>query len=59
MIMFLGLTIIDIRLAFIYLVFVFYLSRVIEEEHILMRNKLYKEYMCKTGMFIPKLWRKS
>jgi len=44
--------------GFLYLVVVFYLARVVEEEKFLRRLKEYQDYAKKTGMFIPKIRRK-
>jgi protein-S-isoprenylcysteine O-methyltransferase Ste14 len=55
----LGLSIIYIPLAVIYLAFIFFLSRAINEEQILSSNIDYIEYQKKTGMFIPKFNKKK
>lgn len=54
MLVFAGLILLSIHLALMYMVFVFYFARAIQEESILMSNDDYKEYFKQTGMFIPK-----
>jgi protein-S-isoprenylcysteine O-methyltransferase Ste14 len=56
---FIGLSIISLHAAFLYLVFAFYLSRVAQEESLLMNYTEYVDYVKRSGMFIPKLWRKK
>lgn len=51
---FAGLILLSIHLALMYMVFVFYFARAIQEESILMNNDKYKEYVKQTGMFLPK-----
>jgi len=53
--MFGGLSLISLHLAFIYFVFVFYLARAIEEEMILRQIDSYRDYASETGMFFPKI----
>jgi protein-S-isoprenylcysteine O-methyltransferase Ste14 len=55
--MFIGLSIISIKIALIYFVFVFYLSRAIEEEMILRNISSYRDYVNKVGMFFPRIRR--
>ena len=55
MLMLTGICFISLQLAFLYLAFMFFLSRAIQEESILLNNPEYREYHEKTGMFIPKL----
>ena len=42
-------------LSLIYLAFVFFVSRALNEERLLRNNPQYKEYQKTTGMFFPKL----
>ena len=55
MFMLAGISLISIHLALLYLAFMFFLSRAIQEESILLNNSKYREYHQKTGMFIPKI----
>jgi len=57
MIMFLGLILISVHVALLYLVFIFFLARALQEEYILSNNKEYLEYIKRTGMFLPKIKR--
>ena len=58
-VMFAGICIISQTAAIMYLVFVFYLARVHEEEKYLVLLKGYLEYRKKTGMFLPKIRKVS
>lgn len=49
-----GVSFISLQAAFIFMVFVFFLARAIQEEIILSKNDNYVEYSKKTGMFLPK-----
>ena len=55
--LFLGLSLISLHAALLYLVFVFYFARAIQEESLLMDDEKYREYAKNTGMFIPKIRR--
>ncbi len=55
---FLGLAIISLSLCVMYLTFVFFLSRAVEEESLMDNIPGYSEYKKRTGMFIPRLRRK-
>lgn len=50
-----GLCVMYLPAAVIYLSFMFFLARAINEEQILSINGKYREYQKKTGMFIPRL----
>lgn len=52
-----GLLILDVRIAFFYLAYVFYLARATDEEKILNEDETYSKYRKVTGMFIPRCWR--
>ena len=59
MLLILGLTLINLKLAIMYVSFVFYYSRIRTEEGILSAYfKKYEDYKKTTGMLIPKLHRK-
>ncbi len=53
--MILGLCFVHLICAVMYISLLFFLARAINEEQILRYNPQYKEYMQKTGMFLPKL----
>lgn len=52
-----GLTLIDVRLSFICLVFAFFLARIMEEEKYLNQYDDYIKLKKTTGMFFPKIRR--
>ncbi len=51
-----GITLLSVEIAILYLSFVFFHSRIITEEQILSKSyfKGYSDYKKKTGMFFPK-----
>ena len=57
LLMILGLSLITPVLGIMAIAYAFFLSRITNEEQILMRDFKYLDYRKRTGMFIPKLRR--
>ena len=51
-----GLALIDARIGLVYVAFLFFLSRALQEEQILSMRPEYGAYCQRTGMFIPRIW---
>jgi len=59
MIALVGISMISLHFAFFYLVFMFFLARVVQEENILLNHPEYREYHKKAGMFLPRMKKQS
>ena len=55
LLIFAGVAIVSIYIAFFWLTISFFLSRAVQEEQILLMHSDYPAYRARTGMFFPKL----
>jgi protein-S-isoprenylcysteine O-methyltransferase len=51
-----GLALVDVRIAILYVAFLFFLARAVQEEQMLLMRPEYHVYRQRTGMFIPRIW---